>query len=148
MTKFCLIVVCVASALVLLRPAVSRAEVTKDSSGQIVFLARDASGRVQRQVTVNADGSRHLTSTQYWLQARVARRTVDEDLDLSGRTIQRIVQEFDSRGRSIERCTVSIDAAGKKHGTLTRYTYDTGGHASEATSPLGRQATTAPSLEW
>jgi YD repeat-containing protein len=137
MTKGLLVLMCAVSALVLVTPD-SRAQTTTDASGQVVLQARDASGCEPMHVVVNADGSRHVTSTECWPQARVPRRTVQEDRDRAGRPTGRIVQEFDAQGRAISRRTVSIDATGKERGTLTRYTYDARGRASETAFPVGR----------
>jgi hypothetical protein len=63
---------------------------------------------------------------------------VEQDLDRAGRATRRIVQEFDAQGRPISRRAVSIDAAGKETGTVTRYTYDARGGASETATPVER----------
>jgi YD repeat-containing protein len=138
MAKRLQVLVCVASTLALLRPTVSGAEAMKDASRQVVHLARDTSGCEPIHAVVNADGSRHVMSTECWPQSRLPRRTVDEELDRAGRATRRVVQEFDARGRPILRRAFSIDAAGEEHGSLTRYTYDAGGRASETTSPIER----------
>jgi hypothetical protein len=115
-----------------------RAEVTEDEQGRPVIVSRDAAGRVCSRTVIEADGSRHVTTTEYWPASKVARRTVDEDRDPAGRATKRTVARFDDWGRVLERRSVTIDAAGKRRGTRTLYSYDAEGRAREATSPLGR----------
>ena len=114
------------------------AQATADDSSPVVQVSRDESGRVHRRMIVNADGSRHVTATEYWPHGSVASRTVDEDVDRTGRPTARTVQQFDQRGRLLERRAASMDAAGRERGTRTLYTYGAQGRVSESTSPLER----------
>ena len=130
--------VCPVVLLTLFSPLALQAEVTKDASGRPVLESRDASGRVLSRIVLEADGSRHVTSTEYWPESQVARRTVDENADGTGRVTKRVTQEFDEGGRLQERKDVAVDAAGKQQGTRTRYSYDAKGARTETTLPLER----------
>jgi hypothetical protein len=112
------------------------AQAGKDASGRPVLVTKDASGRIQSRTVLNADGSRHVTSNEYWPESTVARHTVDQDIDASGRTTRRLVQEFDDHGRVLEKRDLNVDAAGKERGTRTRYSYDPQGQRRETSSPL------------
>ena len=130
---------CAVLLCALLPPSTRAAYAGEDAAGHDVLVSRDASGRVQSRTILNADGSRHVVSNQYWAESQVVRLSVEEDLDRTGRPTRRSIQEFDDRGRPLERRTVSIDATGKEHGiSRTRFTYDAQGRSSETTSPLGR----------
>jgi YD repeat-containing protein len=122
------------SALTFLPAA--QAEVTQDEEGRVELVNRDASGRVQSRTVLEADGARHTTATEYWPKSKVAKRTVEEDLDPAGHPTSRVVSAFDSRGRVLERRAVSIDAAGRERGTRTHFAYDAQGRVRKSTSPI------------
>lgn len=109
-----------------------------DSSPTPVLVTRDESGHVQRRVALLPDGSRHTTAASYWPHTDVVRRTIDEDLDRTGRPTGRTVQEFDSRGRLLESRAVTIDATGRESGTRTRFTYGPRGRVGQSTTRLER----------
>lgn len=134
------VVLCLRSAALpaVLSLAVLPAVAADRNASPRIVVSRDASGRVQKRVVLNTDGSRHVTATEYWPYSSVASHTVDEDIDRAGRPTARTVQEFDQRGRLRERRAVSIDAAGRESGTRTRYTYDAHGRVDGRTSPVER----------
>ena len=117
---------------------VVRAEVAQDEQGRTVLVSSDSAGRVTNRTVLEADGSRHVTATEYWEKGKVARRMVDEDRDPDGRATRRTLSTFDNRGRVIESSAVTIDAAGQERGTRTRYSYDVEGQPSKTTSRIGR----------
>ena len=120
----------------LLWAAPVRAQATRDAEGRTVRVTKDSAGRVQSRTVLNADGSRHITSHEYWPESTVARHTLDQDVDAAGRQTRRVAQEFDDHGRVLERRELNVDPAGKERGTRTRYSYDPQGQRHEETSPL------------
>jgi len=133
-----LLCVCASLTLALAFTPSSRAEVTQDEQGRTVLVARDASGRVTHRSVVEADGSRHVTRTQYWPTGAAAKRTVDEELDASGRPTKRTDSRYDTGGRVLETTAVTIDGGGKERGTRTRYSYGPQGEAHPTTSRVER----------
>jgi hypothetical protein len=117
---------------------IARAEVRTNADGRTALVSRDATGRVLSRTVMNDDGSRHTTATEYWAKSQVVKRSVDEDLDRSGRPTKRVVREYDDRGRVRESRAVSIDDAGKERGTRTRYGYDAEGRSHKTTSQVER----------
>jgi hypothetical protein len=107
------------------------------ASGQ-VHVIRDASGRVQSRITVAPDGSREVTSHEYWNASRTIARSSSDTVDATGRLEKRTSESFDRKGRVRERRSVHMDARGVESGTLIRFDYDAAGRAREHVLPVGR----------
>jgi YD repeat-containing protein len=129
---------CVVLALLGGAASAAWAEKTRDESGRVVLVDRDASGRELRRTVLGDDGSRQVTSREYWTGQKTVKRSVEETRDRSGRPTARTTETFDLRGRLLERHAVSIDAAGRERGTRTTYAYDAAGERRESTTPVGR----------
>ena len=114
------------------------AEVKKEASGRVSLITRDASGRVQREVAVEPDGSQLVTTHEYWDDGKGPKRSLGEAVDRGGRARKRTIKEFDRQGRLRVHKNVAIDDAGAENGTVTRYDYDERGRGRENVSRVGK----------
>lgn len=102
--------------------------------------SRDASGRAQRRVVPNADGSRRVTFIEYWPGGALPRRIFDLELGREGRPKARTLRAFDDRGRLLERREVVIGEGGVERGTGTRYVRELSGRTREVSWPIEPEA--------